>query len=199
MQEKRNLRKYALLSVMIVGLLVAIYATPMLNQTQEIPEIPDQQRSSLPGWHDILDYNPGAGAGGFQRIVVKALNWTGASVVNSNASLSVNLSDISATGFTSDIPHTTKFGIYVVARFNATQAYSAGNSTWVQAWVRCRITSAGLNIAADTVMNKTLIVACGTTMMYEAFYIEINASSKPLMLYRDSSFAITSIKLEAYY
>jgi len=191
--EKKTKISYTLVALFIVGILTVAAYMPVF--TMENGQIVMKERQ----WTAMADYNPGAGKGGFQRIVVKALPVGSSTNPNTNASMLVNLTDISADDFYSQIPHTTKFGIYIYARFNATQAYVAGNTTWVQAYVRCRITSANLNIAVDTVMNKTLVVNAGTTYMYMCFYLELNASAKPLMLYRDSTFSITQIKLEAYY
>jgi len=192
METKRKV-SYTLVALFVIGILTVAAYMPVF--TMENGQIVMKERQ----WTAMADYNPGAGKGGFQRIVVKALPVGSSTNPNTNASMLVNLTDISADDFYSQIPHTTKFGIYIYARFNATQAYVVANTTWVQAYVRCRITSANLNIAVDTVMNKTLVVNAGTTYMYMCFYLELNASAKPLMLYRDSTFSITQIKLEAYY
>ena len=191
--EKKTKISYTLVALFIVGILTVAAYMPVF--TVENGQVTMKQRQ----WTALADYNPGAGKGGFQRIVVKALPVGSSTNPNTNASMLVNLTDISADDFYKQIPHTTKFGIYIYARFNATQAYVVANTTWVQAYVRCRITSANLNIAADTICNKTLVVEAGTVWLYECFYLELNASTKPLMLYRDSTFAISSIKLEAYY
>jgi hypothetical protein len=191
--EKRRKISYTLVALFVIGILTVAAYMPVF--TMENGQITMKQRQ----WTAMADYNPGAGKGGFQRIVVKALPVGSSTNPNTNASMLVNLTDISADDFYSQIPHSTKFGVYIYARFNATQAYSVGNTTWVQAWVRCRITSADLNIAVDTVCNKTLVDASGTVWLYECFYLELNASAKPLMLYRDSTFSLSSIKLEAYY
>jgi len=194
--ERKQKLKYTLVAIAIIGMLTTMAYLPIMEvkQTQS-PVFEDRTRT----WNALGDYDPGAGKGGFQRIVIKALPSGSSTNPNTNASMAINISDISADDFYEEVPHSTKFGIYIYARFNATQAYVVANTTWVQAYVRCRITSANLNIAADTVCNKTLVVAAGTTMMYECFYLELNASALPLMLYRDSTFAISSIKLEAYY
>jgi hypothetical protein len=194
--ERNQKLKYTLVAIAIIGMLTTMAYLPIMEVKQtQAPVFEDQTR----GWQALADYNPGAGKGGFQRIIVKALPSGSSTNPNTNASMLVNISDISADDFYKEVPHSTKFGVYIYARFNATQAYVVGNTTWVQAYTRCRITSADLNIAADTVCNKTLVVAAGTTMLYMCFYLELNASAKPLLLNRDSTFSISSIKLEAYY
>lgn len=191
--EKSRKMKYTLVALLVIGILTVAAYMPVITVNEQ--GIQFKERS----WTALADYNPGAGKGGFIRIVVKELPTGSSTTPNSNASVAVNLTDISADDFYKQIPHSTKFGIYIFARYNATQAYCGANATWVQAWVRCRITSATLGINADTVMNKTLVVQCGTTMMYECFYIELDSGSVPLDLARDESAGITSIKLEAYY
>lgn len=191
-----NKREKFGLTLVAVGL-VCILATMALIPIQN--EIKVSEVYPIKTWHALGDYNPGAGAGGFQRIVIKALPDGSSTNPNTNASMAVNLTDIDADGTNSDIPHSTKFGIYIYARFNATQAYCVANTTWVDAWTRCKITGTNLSIAADTVMNRTQVDIAGTTYVYECFYLELNSTSDPLMLARDQRLDLTDITLEAYY
>jgi hypothetical protein len=114
-----------------------------------------------------------------------------------NASFATNLSYVEANAFNVNLPHSTKFGIYVTARFNTTQAYSLGNTTWVPAWTRCNITGANLSIG-PIFMNSTEI-AHDSTYMYMRFYTELNSTGQPLMLARDQRLDLSTIQIEAYY
>jgi hypothetical protein len=182
-----------LVAVGLVCILSAMALMPVQNDVTK-EEIP----TKLKTWQALGDYDPGAGAGGFQRIVIKALPVGSSTNPNSNASVAVNLTDIDADGTNADIPHSTKFGIYIFARFNATQAYSVGNATWVDAWTRCNITGANLSIG-PIFCNRTQVDTAGTEYVYECFYIELNSTGEPLMLARDQRLDLTSITLEAYY
>lgn len=189
--------KFTLAAVVIIGMLIAVFATPL----SVIPEI---KEGEIRSWKSMSfgalgDFDPGAGSGGFQRIVIKALPTGSDTNPNSNASVAVNLTDIDADGTSADIPHSIKFGIYIFARFNATQAYSVGNTTWVDGWTRCKITGVNISITASTVMNRTVVDTAGTTMLYVCFSLELNATAIPLMLARDQRLDLTDITLEAYY
>ena len=190
--EKFGITLVAIGLVCILGALAFVPLQEPGIVTENIPV-------KLKTWKVLGDYNPGAGAGGFQRIVIKELPVGSSTNPNSNASVAVNLTDIDADGTNADIPHTTKFGIYIFARFNATQAYSVGNTTWVDAWTRCKITGANLSIAADTVMNRTQVDTAGTEYLYMCFYLELDSTNAPLMLARDQRLDLTDITLEAYY
>ena len=179
--------------------LVAIGLVCILSVMALIPIQSEIKEPSIKTWKALGDYDPGAGAGGFQRIVIKELTDGVTITPNSNASVVVNITDIDADGTNADIPHSVKFGIYVFARFNDTQAYAVGNTTWVDAWTRCKITGANISIAADTVMNRTQVDTAGTVYVYECFYLELDSTTAPLMLNRDQRLDLTSITLEAYY
>jgi len=190
--ERKSKLKLTLVAILVIAGLTAVAFYPQIQQTTTVKE-------RVATWKALGDYDPGAGAGGFIRIVIKALPDGSSTNPNTNASLATNLTYIENNAFFKEIPHSTKFGIYIVARFNATEAYSVTNTTWVQAWVRCYITGLNCSITADTLMNKTLMDTAGAVYMWECFYLELNASSQPLMLLRDQYLDLSSIKLEAYY
>lgn len=191
--EKNKKIGYTLVAIGLVCMLSAIALAPV--QEMKIEEM----EAKIGTWQVLGDYNPGSGAGGFQRIVIKALPDGSSTNPNSNASVAVNLTDIDADGTSADIPHSVKFGIYIFARFNATQAYCVANTTWVDAWTRCKITGANLSITADTVMNRTQVDTAGAVYVYECFYLELDSTDVALMLARDQRLDLTSITLEAYY
>lgn len=190
--ENKTKTKLGLVAVLVVVALTVLALWPI-----------QQQQEYKRTWHTqylnaLGDFDPGAGAGGFQRIVIKALPDGSSINPATNASMAVNLTDIDADGTSRELPHSTKFGIYIYARFNATQAYSVGNTTWVDAWTRCNITGANLSIG-PCFMNRTQVDIAGTVYVYECFYLEVNSTGKPLMLARDQWLDLTSITLEAYY
>ena len=174
-------------------MLTIVSYVPVVEWTEEGIEVKPRT------WTAVADYNPGAGAGGFIRIVIKALPDGSSTNPNSNASLAVNITDIDADHFWEEMAHSTKFGIYIVARYNATQAYVVANTTWVLAYTRCRITGLNVSITADTVMNRTVLDTAGATYLYVCHYLELNSTTQPLILARDQQLDIDSIKLEAYY
>jgi len=189
--EKNNKLKLGVVAVFAIMALTALAYLPadIIKEEELVME--------LPTWNALGDYNPGAGAGGFQRIVIKELPVGSSTTPNSNASVAINLTDIDADGTSDEIPHSTKFGVYVFARFNTTQAYSAGNTTWVEAWVRCNITCSNLSLG-PIFMNKTHVVNC-STYMWMCFYAEMNSTAEPLLLARDQVADFAAITLEAYY
>lgn len=174
---------------MIVGL-TALACLPTFKEG----EMTEKVRT----WNALADADPGAGAGGFVRIVVKALPDGSSTNPNTNASLAINLSDIDADDFWEEIAHSTKFGIYVVARFNVTQAYSATNASWVPAWTRCNISCANLTLGPVWTNRTQLGDTCGD-YMWMCFYQELNSTAQPLLLARDQQADIQEIRLEAYY
>ena len=188
--KKENKLKFAIVAVLAVVGLTALAYLP-------VDILEKDETGYVATWNVLGDYDPGAGAGGFLSIVVMEL--TDGVTINTadNASFATNLSYIEADAFDVNLPHTTKFGIYVTARFNTTQAYSVGNASWILAWTRCNITGANLSLG-PIFMNRTEI-ANDATYMYVRFYSEINSTGEPLMLARDQRLDLTTIQLEAYY
>jgi hypothetical protein len=174
--------------IMIIGVFV------MMLSSIYLPIAPEHN------WHVMAEYNPGAGAGGFMRIIIKQLPAAGSLDYTLNSTFTVNMTDTITNYFYKNIAYNTKFVIVVRARFNATECYCSSNSTWVLAWARCRITCTGLGIGTDIVMNRTEIAHGGaTSFMWVNFYKELNATNLPLKLIRDQTCPITAIKLEAYW
>lgn len=183
------------LKLAVVAVLAIVGLTALAYLPHDI--IQEEQLERIATWKALGDYNPGAGAGGFLSIV--AMELPDGSSINTalNTSFAVNLSYVEADAFNVNLPHSTKFGIYITARFNQTQAYSLGNTTWVSAWTRCNITGVNLSIG-PIFMNKTEI-ANDATYMYMRFYTEMNSTGQPLMLARDQRLDLSTIQLEAYY
>ena len=190
MKEMMNKAKLAIVAVFAIVALTALANLPYSMFKEEAKPV------ELATWNVLGDFDPGVGAGGFLSIVVMEL--TDGVTINTadNASFATNLSYVEADAFDEDIPHSTKFGIYVTARFNTTQAYSVTNTTWVLAWTRCEMV--GVNLSIDGFTNRTKIAEDGT-YMYVRFFREINATSEPLMLDRDQRLDLSTIQLEAYY
>lgn len=195
-KKKEKILKITLVFALVAGMLLATFSIPIVPDTHESGEIKMRTWQSFSALAE--NTSMGAAGGGILHLIIMAHD--AGETYATNASVATNLTNCTWDNFDLDIPHSTSFDIVIRARFNTTQAYSASNSTWVLAWTRCRITATDypLEIAADTVMEKTEIVNC-TDFIWVHFYLKQNASAQDLKLLRDSSISVSSIKLEAYY
>lgn len=189
--EKRRKIKIMLVTMAVIAGLSFMALVPIQQQVQE-GRVWHVQRLRALG-----DFDPGDGEGGFIRIVIKDLT-AGSIVPNSNASVAVNMTDIDSDDFSEEITHSVVFGIFVFARYNTTEAYDAAGGAWEPDWTRVKITSATLDIAADTIMNNT-VVDESPDYLWMCHWLELDSTDARLMLARDESADITQVQREAFY
>jgi len=95
--------------------------------------------------------------------------------------------------------HSTAFDIVVRARFNKSEVFDYDNTQFNAAWCKMQISSANLNLAADTEM--TAVVSQNSSsddFIWINFYLQQDQAAADLTLSRDEVAEITEIQRQYY-
>jgi len=156
------------------------------------------------GWHTIYDTasaaeaNPGAGASGILSVYIMPEAFADYTQNTSGTLEAACWNYTNADDSNVDTQHTSDFGILVRARFNKTHAWDGAQ--FIDSYCRVRISSANLNLAADTVMTAYVTQNnSGQDYIWMNFWLSQDQAAANLNIIRDETAEITSIKLEAYY
>lgn len=96
---------------------------------------------------------------------------------------------------TSDLPYATAFDIIVKVRWNATHAYSSGNTTWMLSWVRANATCADLALT-DTAMSEVEI-GKNATYLWVNYYL--NNGGAGFTISRGQNITPCQFTFDSYY
>lgn len=193
----RNISKGALLSIFVIGAIIASVFVANMNPTVII------QTMGSRGWNTFAlgEGNPGAGAGGLLGIHVYAHSADPANDYDENLTESVGAltlayADNLNTALTGNVPYDTDFDIVIRGRANQSQAYNTTGSCWEISWVRTYITCADLSIGADTSMT---IVEIANNTDYIWYNCYMNNGGAGYSITHGQQVNVTSLKLQAWY
>ena len=156
------------------------------------------------GWHTICDTataaeaDPGAGASGILSVYIMDESFADYTQNTSGTLETASWNYANADDANVDTKHTDDFGVLVRCRINKTHCWDGAK--FIGSYCRVRISSANLNLAADTVMTAySSYNNTGQDYIWMNFWLSVDQSAANLNIIRDEAAEITSIKLEAYY
>lgn len=149
--------------------------------------------------------DPGVGASGILSVYIINHTATPDTTYTQNASgtleawcAAAGLGYANADDTNVEIDHSTDFDILTRVRGNKTHCWNG--TAFIDAYLRVRISSADLNLAADTVATGVPTDNdSGKSFIWVNFYIDEDQGASNLNIARDETAEITNIKFEAYY
>jgi len=161
--------RHGIFGGLIVVFVVAIISLYAMNMDVHVSEMKVRKWTNQFG---SVGDNPalGADAGGCLMVylVDHSVGWDFTTNITVNSSVWAS-GELNNTQISTAVPHSQAFDVVFKVRWNVSQAYAVGNSSWVSSWCRGYFNSTDLGQAALTLMDKYVIPNNGTKFMHMHF------------------------------
>ena len=201
----KGIRIGMVLFLVTVIFVLGMFPHPVIEQIDDGRSWHVIWEGSLSDLVQAAEADPGAGASGILSVYFTNNTATPDTAYNENDSATLEawcaaagLGYANADDANVEIDHSTDLDIVVRVRGNKTHCWNG--TAFIDAYLRVRVSSADLNLAADTVSTGVPSYNdSGMTYLWVNFYIDEDQGAANLNIARDETAEITSIKYEAYY